>query len=829
MTTSFDTLLERLAAASKAEQPAIVGDIASGLASRTTSDAANEQLQKDKQTFLRQCEALLGPSTEILSQQGKKAAVEEDSDHDGDKEGQETLNLQTAILKALLRIILQDAKTTDMLLLEGDLYPTVLKLASAYAPEVSTSKSKSEQQAAAQEKDSNATTSHQKNNNLKPLVVIVLAKAFELTTNKVKVQDRSATIVLEDVGSDKIKIRAAGFQSLSTITQADLKIGCAMLNKEGLLAEIMDCIELEPEQIQVILAETLSAACADAKTRSTIGLHCSDFLKSIVHQGSTKNQHLKGAAAVALTKISLAEAQQDPSVGTAGLGGGAAAGGGAAGATGLGGAGNEEELARLFSKLLKDDKNDSTEGVQLNAVEGLAYASIQPKVKEMIATDKLLMLSLFRLAEQTKSSPLKYGLITIFNNITAFKKRLSAEQEQMQKLKKMAGAMPQQGSGGTKKSLLEEDDSENPLEAEAAVTKRNVALAKLGMMPAIHALVQQGSETIRQAVAQTIRNLVTPQETRGLLVQQGVVRILIPLSQKSNVEATKSAATQALAKISITLDPRLTFKNQRLVELVKPFIWLLDSTDQLCQFESLMALTNLGSTGDVAVLSLIVTENGIEKMENLQFSEHALVRRAATEALCNMIFFEPVFEAYSDPKRAKNKIHLLLALCDVEDFMTKRAASGALAVLSTSEAVCEMILAQERGLEILQGLITLGIVPRETEQEEGGEDSKKKKKPSTPSSKVDPETQAIEEVLGDQETVIDHEAAVARMDELRHRGAECIKNMVKIGGKAMCQQIAQRGGAHQLAALAQKSTNEAVRYCAMEALLAMRDQGVQIQ
>ncbi|KAG0228353.1 hypothetical protein BGW42_002251 [Actinomortierella wolfii] len=818
MTASFDTLLEQLATASKAEQSAILADIASGLAARTTSDAANEQLQKDKETFLKQCQTLLGPSKEILSQITSKA-VDNDTSDDDAKEKQETLALQTAVLKALLRIILQDASAADKLLLEGDLYPTVLRLASAYSPEVILSKSKGDKQAP-QGKDS-ATAKKPTSDSLKPLVVILLSKAFELATNKAKVQDRSATIILDDAGSDKVIVRASGFQSLSTITQADLKVGCAVLNKEGLLADIMDCIELEPEEIQVILAETLSAACADMKTRSTIGMHCSDFLKSIVHHGSTKNRHLKGAAAVALTKISLAEAQQDPSVGMAGIGA-AASEGGSGRMSSSAVAGSEEELARLFSKLLKDDKNDNTDGIQLNAVEGLAYASIQPKVKEMIANDKLLLLSLFRLAEQTKVNPLKYGLIIIFNNVTAFKKRLTPEQEQMQKLKKMAGAIPKQGAG-TNKSLLEDDDSDSPLETEAAVMKRNVTLAKLGIMPAIHALVQQGSETIRQAVAQTLRNLVTPQETRGLLVQQGIVRVLIPLSQlPTAAEATKSAATQALAKISITLDPRLTFKNQRLVELVKPFIWLLDSNDQLCQFESLMALTNLGSTGDVAVLSLIVAENGIEKMENLQFSEHVLVRRAATEALCNMIFFEPVFETYSDPKRAKNKIHLLLALCDVEDFMTKRAASGALAVLSTSKAVCEMIMEQERGIEILQGLITLGIVPRDVDQESGDKTQARK-------GKIDAEAQAIEEVLGDQETAIDHDVAVARMDELRHRGAECVKNMVKMGGRAIGQKIAQRGGAQQLAALAQKSKNEAVQYCAMEALLAMRDQGVQIQ
>lgn len=314
--------------------------------------------------------------------------------------------------------------------------------------------------------------------------------------------------------------------------------------------------------------------------------------------------------------------------------------------------------------------------------------------------------------------------------------------------------------------------------------------------------------------------MITPTETRGLLVQQGVVRLLIPMalkqaSQQQKGESTKTASTQALAKLCITLDPRLTFKNQRIPELVKPFIWLLDSTDQLCQFESLMALTNLGSMGDIQILSLIVQESGIEKMENLQFSEHTLVRRAATEALCNMIFFEPVFEQYSDPKAGKHKIHLMLALCDADDFMTRRAASGALAVLSTSPQVCQMIMDQERGLEILTSLISLGVIPKTMSKAEA--------------EKV--EAKAIEDVMSDQDAVavVDHEVAVGRMDELRHRGAECFKNLVTIGGKAMSDKIAAQGGIQLLANLIQSSKSEAVQYCAVEALKGMSEQGIQLQ
>ncbi|KAF8986178.1 hypothetical protein BGZ46_008522 [Entomortierella lignicola] len=761
-------------------EPTHISDLSSTLiaslagANTTEDKTLVRSLQKD---FLEKCTALLA----------KQPSSSELDDEDP------ILQVQGSVLKSLLRMVLNDAPFADALL-ESNAYPLILSLPSSTLTSVSGAKS-----------SQTPTSKTARQSDLKPMVTILLAKAFETASNKDYVRDRSTEIVLGNIGSDKIKARTAGFQALGLIVQADMAIGCGILNKEGLLAELMDCIELEPENIQIILTETLSIACADSKTRTAVGLHCSEFLKSIVMRGATKDQHLKGAAAVALTKIALAESRKDPTVGLNGVEGASQSKGSESSAD------EEAQLAKLFSTLLKDDKNDNNAGIQLNAVEGLAYASIQPAIKRLIIEDKALLLSLFHLGEETKSNPLKYGLIIIFNNLTAFRKRLSPEQEQMLKLKKMAGTLPKSDS-----RRLDEQDQDDPLESEAVVNQRNVVLVKLGIMPTLHALGTQASENIRQSLAQVLRNIITPSETRGLLVQQGIVRLLMPMAlqqvqQQAPVsESTKTAATQALAKLSITLDPRLTFKNQRIPELVKPLIWLLDSTDQLCQFESLMALTNLGSMGDVQVLGLIVQEGGVEKMESLQFSEHILVRRAATEALCNMIFFEPVFELYSDPKKSKNKIHLMLALCDADDFMTRRAASGALAVLSTSLDVCNVIVAQERGLEILKSLIAIGV----------------------PNSKVDAsevEAKAIEDVMSEQEAVVvDHAVAIGRMDELRHRGAECFKNLVTIGGKDISQKIAAQGVVKQLANLIQTSSNEAVQYCSMEALKAMSDQGIQL-
>ncbi|KAF9318800.1 hypothetical protein BG003_010528 [Podila horticola] len=784
--------------------PALITDLATSLVAaraNASTDEAKKGIQSLQAQYLDQCSSFLSKQ---LS---------------NDENDLPTLQLQSATLKSLLRMVMDDTPFTDTFF-ASPVYPSILRLntsasstlRSASSSSLDTKDAPKKLSSSASAASTSETTKEIAPSDLKPMIIILLSKAFEMVSNKDHVRDKSTEIVLTDIGSDKLKTRVAGFQALGLIVQADMTIGAGLLNKEGLLVELMDCIELEPEEIQISLTETLSMACSDTKTRTAIGLHCGDFLKSIVHKGATKNQHLKGAAAVALTKISLAESRKDPSVGMAGLEGDSTKTGGS---NNVGSAEEEANLAKLFSGLLKDDKNDNNSAIQVNAVEGLAYASIQPAVKHLIISDKALLLSLFQLAEDTKSNPLKYGLIIIFNNLTAFRKRLSPEQEQMLKLKKMAGALPKSES-----SRLSNQEQDDPLEDEPVVNQRNITLTKLGIMPALHAISHQASENVAQSLAMVLRNLITPTETRGLLVQQGVVRLLIPMSlkqapQQQKGESTKTASTQALAKLCITLDPRLTFKNQRVPELVKPFIWLLDSTDQLCQFESLMALTNLGSMGDVQILSLIVQESGIEKMENLQFSEHTLVRRAATESLCNMIFFEPVFEQYSDPKTGKHKIHLMLALCDADDFMTRRAASGALAVLSTSPQVCQMIMDQERGLEILTSLIALGVVPKTLSKAEA--------------EKV--EAKAIEDVMSglDAVAVVDHEVAVGRMDELRHRGAECFKNLVTIGGKAMSEKIAAQGGIQLLANLIQSSKSEAVQYCAVEALKGMSEQGIQLQ
>jgi hypothetical protein len=137
-------------------------------------------------------------------------------------------------------------------------------------------------------------------------------------------------------------------------------------------------------------------------------------------------------------------------------------------------------------------------------------------------------------------------------------------------------------------------------------------------------------------VSQTFLNIVTNKENRGLAIQQGAVPSLISLFSSCSPQFSPLAG-QALAKLTITTDPNIAFKGETASELVRPFVTLCNGENPLRQFEALMALTNLASMGS-ATRQVIISANGIKAMEILQFSENSMIQRAATEALCNMIY-----------------------------------------------------------------------------------------------------------------------------------------------------------------------------------------------
>jgi len=76
-----------------------------------------------------------------------------------------------------------------------------------------------------------------------------------------------------------------------------------------------------------------------------------------------------------------------------------------------------------------------------NSIEGLAYASLRPQVKEKLAFNKDFLKTLIKtLGVSPAKSPAMYGGLTILVNLTSYQPAMSEEQKKMSQLKAYANA-----------------------------------------------------------------------------------------------------------------------------------------------------------------------------------------------------------------------------------------------------------------------------------------------------------------------------------------------------------------------------------------------------
>lgn len=166
----------------------------------------------------------------------------------------------------------------------------------------------------------------------------------------------------------------------------------------------------------------------------------------------------------------------------------------------------------------------------------------------------------------------------------------------------------------------------------------------------------------------------------------------------------KKQASQALARIGITINPEVAFPGQRMLEIIRPLLNLLHpECTALENFEALMALCNLASVSS-SVRKRILKENGLTKIETYMFEEHQLLRRAATQVVTNLILEDDMIAIYEGEN---DKTKYLFLLCFEEDVETVEAASGALAMLtSVSKECCIKLFSASNWLEIFQYLLS---------------------------------------------------------------------------------------------------------------------------
>ncbi|CAF9925930.1 hypothetical protein IMSHALPRED_006825 [Imshaugia aleurites] len=440
------------------------------------------------------------------------------------------------------------------------------------------------------------------------------------------------------------------------------------------------------EKVQLAALNMLSAACIDIACREAIKKHCTSWLQHIL---ATGNDERPGLAAVILAKI------QGPSGQTTSSDEDMAAE--EKNAT--------EDIVLKLKSMMFEDPLDSNQ----SSIEGLAYASVRPKVKEELAKDNdFLRKFLKNIRHSPPGSPISFGGLAVIDNLTRYLPILSEEQKRMAQLKAYANAS----------KIFQAD----PLDEDAAVTERCKAVVNAGAISVLVGMSKNLSLNSMHTVAKILFSLSRTPSLRGTIAQQGGVRLLlqgynlITGSSDSDIEARHTAA-HALARTLISIDPTLVFPSSGsmpLTSVIRPTLSLLreDSAsmtqgprDLLPTFEALLALANLASVPSSGSAETIIRQ-AYPTIEDLMLNNNALVRRAAIQLVCNLVNCPLGVELFADESPvAARRMHILLAMADVEDVATRSAAAGAMAVVTEFEGAVKAILARDRGVEIILGLV----------------------------------------------------------------------------------------------------------------------------
>ncbi|CAK9781985.1 hypothetical protein CC85DRAFT_289259 [Cutaneotrichosporon oleaginosum] len=488
------------------------------------------------------------------------------------------------------------------------------------------------------------------------------------------------------------------------------------------LGVLLELAEL-PSRLQPALAALLSALAGTKAGRGLVRDRAFDYLSAAA---DTLGGDTGVLCAVALSKLG----RPDPQVGEP----------------------EEQRLARdeqalegevqLARTLMSHIKSSASAQAILPTLEGLSVLSTRPAIRDVLCSDAAFLKAFLALSPvpQAKGGSLPvtprssmgsleealapvdaalcFGIATVLAHLVARKPVLSEHDQQMERLRRMAI------SG---KTAVEAED-EDPAERDDAVEKRVVFLLTAGVIPALSGLVRAESPRVRDALARICLGLVEDRAHRAPFIRDGGFKVLTTVLRSN----TGLAAPQALAKLVITTPPQLLFPpplETNALNAFAPLYLLLVSRDAslLQQFESLMALTNLasinGQFGARIVDAKVATPDEfkgrgrgdtkvIDKVEELMLDDNNLVRRAATELVCNLVNSEAGYAHFSGEAvdaaegdkdagkpeakrtvRSTARLGVLLLLTDVDDLPTRLAASGALAVLTESATACAALCA----------------------------------------------------------------------------------------------------------------------------------------
>ncbi|KAF2401415.1 ARM repeat-containing protein, partial [Trichodelitschia bisporula] len=474
------------------------------------------------------------------------------------------------------------------------------------------------------------------------------------------------------------------FSAAATVFPMSPSAASTLFLQEGFLPSLVRLVsKWKSQRLENAALELLNAACIDKICREGIRKHCYEWLKDVAETGSDSKRSSQAALVILKVKDAVGEGEAPKALPLDER--------------------TQDELVSRFKRIIIDES-----GEKQDSVEGLAYASINPKVKEELASDSKLLKKLTTILKNPKiGGAALFGGLSIFSNLTTYLPVLTEEQKKLSELKAYANTA--------------KPAPPDPLDDHEHVSARCKKVLNAGVIPVFATLAKQPLSPLNQTlILQTLNSLSKDKFNRGTMAQQGAVKLLITLfdtlskplpntTPNPQAQTIPRTAAHALARILISLNPKHVFSSTLpLPSAIPPLLSLLtddpDSTaptrNLLPTFEGLLALTNLASANNAARTAII--RAAWPSIEDLLLADNVMVRRAATELTCNICAGPAGIALFADGSaQAKRRVHILLALADGEDLATRRAAGGALAMVLEFKGAVQGVLEQERGTGIL--------------------------------------------------------------------------------------------------------------------------------
>ena len=468
--------------------------------------------------------------------------------------------------------------------------------------------------------------------------------------------------------------------------------------------ELPDLINSENPRAMCLASEVVSGAATVETSRPTVANLMSGGLMQTLMM--SEDRDIRSGAASAVAKLGLSDKSTDEA--------------------------ERVGLLQAACDLLEDKPDESSKDADKihqfssfagssveRAIEMLTYLVANTEIKEELAAgfeapgashsamERLVEITDLPSAGESLSG---FGLATIFQHMAVTNHELRKESFEGKEVTMEAyDEMQKMGKTEEEKELLEaQKDTDTP----EACNERIRLMAAANVPRALVNLTEGASEHTLEQVVLAMTRMANEPSARGIMIQQGVLSACIKIEKKEGPTETDTMkkvirhSRHCIAKLLVTTNPTLLTSAQRLGS-IRPLIQLIRDikAKDLQVFEALLAVTNIASSGEDAQ-NRIVSEKGIGSLHFAMFSDHEMVRRAATEAMCNLVPHKAMMDHLCEADHLK--LWLAFASEYEEDYECARAAAGCLAMATQDEAVAVELVVLEKFREHMTSLLECG-------------------------------------------------------------------------------------------------------------------------